>query len=687
MSRRARRRSKLGVLPAAAVHAGAAVYRGEIDGLRAIAVVSVICFHAGLRWFPGGFVGVDVFFVISGFLITRIIIDEMVKGTFTLRGFYARRARRILPALAFVLVACVPPAALLMSPAQLVDFFRMTTAVALFASNYVLAQSTGYFDGPAEERPLLHTWSLAIEEQYYLVFPLLVLALWRLGRIRLLLALLALALASLALSEFGWRYYRAQNFFFTPSRFWELLLGSICALVTGRLSARARNWPSWARDLLAGSGLAAIVAATLCFNRMTPTPGALILVPTLGTALVLLFGTSGTWTARLLALRPMVWLGLISYSLYLWHQPLLAFAKIRSLDPLPAPTLYALILLAVGLAFLTWKFVEQPARTTYRMPDSRTLYAALAGTVALALLGLGGAVATPKAKATPVPPSVLRAFAQPARAKECFDIAYGHSKDKGWICDVNPSAEAAPGFLLFGDSHGLQVLHAFEAAAQQAGRRGAFTGFSGCVPLLGVYPLNGPDQARHDCHALNDRVLAYVKDNRIKDVFLVAKWSYYTDFYNSTDYLNALGSSPSEAVSIENSRRAFRQGLANTLRAYQSLGVRVYVLEQIAQQRYAPSAVYARVWSDPVTVEKQLKYLSVSRAEHRKLQSYVAQVFHELKAQSHLTILNFDDLFCDSEVCFMGTPKISYYMDASHLSDDGASRLVPSVSQLLSSRH
>ncbi|MEK7207003.1 MAG: acyltransferase, partial [Pseudomonadota bacterium] len=237
-------------------------YRAEIDGLRALAVIPVILFHAGFEWFKGGFVGVDVFFVISGYLITGIIIKQKEAGTFSLVDFYVRRARRILPALFFVMLVCVPIAWMWMAPFQLKRFAWSLASVSLFSSNFLFARTTGYFDPSVEEIPLLHTWSLGVEEQYYVIFPPLVIVLWRLGIKKLAWVTVLVALLSLAYSEWGWRNHPTVNFYFTPTRAWELLLGSLLAYASFGKPLHERVAPV-VSDLASAAGLLLVVGAIL----------------------------------------------------------------------------------------------------------------------------------------------------------------------------------------------------------------------------------------------------------------------------------------------------------------------------------------------------------------------------------------------------------------------------------------
>lgn len=332
-------------------------YRAEIDGLRAVAVVPVIFFHAGFSLFNGGYVGVDVFFVISGYLITSIIMDDLDKGKFSLVRFYERRARRILPALVFVMLASLPFAWGLMIPPQLKAFAKSIIATNLFSSNILFWQESNYFGATAEEKPLLHTWSLAVEEQYYLFFPLLLIVLWRFGFKPMLYILLTIALASLALSEWGARDFPTANFFLAPTRVWELLFGSICAFIAFKTELKPNQW-------LSLTGLVLIVVAIFLYDESTPFPSLYAVAPVLGTSLIILYGLKGTIVGNFLAQRVLVGLGLISYSAYLWHQPIFAFARIGYGEFLNDQVMLLLSAISLVLAYFSWRFVELPFRHT-----------------------------------------------------------------------------------------------------------------------------------------------------------------------------------------------------------------------------------------------------------------------------------------------------------------------------------
>lgn len=358
-------------------------YRPEVDGLRALAVIPVILFHAGIPGFLGGYVGVDVFFVISGYLITSILLIEIPGGNFSLIKFYERRARRILPALYFVILCMLPLAYFLLLPSELKTFSQSLVAVIAFVSNLFFWRTNDYFAPAAELNPMLHTWSLSVEEQFYIFFPVLLLVLWRWGPRRAFGGVVVLSLLSFGLSELGWREFASANFYLLPTRAWELGVGVLCAFVL-------RNRSPQGNHFLAITGLGMLLLSIFGFTESTPFPSAYALLPVVGTALIILFATESTHVGRFLSLKPLVSVGLISYSAYLWHQPLLAFAKLRTAPEASMLLLGTLAALSIVLAAFSWRFVEQPFR--HRGPSARFSRSAVfqfAGIGAIFIVGIG----------------------------------------------------------------------------------------------------------------------------------------------------------------------------------------------------------------------------------------------------------------------------------------------------------
>jgi peptidoglycan/LPS O-acetylase OafA/YrhL len=360
-------------------------YRAEIDGLRALAVLPVILFHAGFEWFSGGFVGVDVFFVISGYLITTIIISEMAEGKFSIVNFYERRARRILPALFFVMAACIPFAWLWLVPSDLVEFGHSLIAVSTFSSNFLFWSEAGYFGGPAELKPLLHTWSLAVEEQYYILFPIFIILTWRLGIKWILIILSFIFILSLGVAQWGAYKIPSASFYLLPTRGWELLIGVFIAFYL-KYNTYIKSY--LVNQLLSLLGFSMIIYSIVVFNASTPFPSLYALVPTIGTGLVILCAKQQTTIHKLLSLNFIIGVGLISYSTYLWHQPILAFARHAIEGELHNLIVIMLCISSLFFGWFSWRFIERPFRQKSVLQRKFIFKFSLVGILLFSIIGI-----------------------------------------------------------------------------------------------------------------------------------------------------------------------------------------------------------------------------------------------------------------------------------------------------------
>jgi peptidoglycan/LPS O-acetylase OafA/YrhL len=364
-------------------------YRPEIDGLRAVAVLAVILYHAGVPGFGGGYVGVDVFFVISGYLITSLIVQDLEAGTFSLVRFYERRARRILPAMLLVLSVVMVGAWFILLPIDAVNVYQSILAALAMVSNILFWWGSGYFDAAAELKPLLHTWSLAVEEQFYLLYPLGMLALWKVRRKWFAPVVGLLAVASLAAAQWMGHDYPDAAFFLLPMRAWELLAGALTAwlLPNHRYHWRESGWHRQRRQVGGLIGLALVIAPMMAYSeRMMPIA---LAVPVAGATLVIVFATPGTLVGRLLASSPAVAVGLISYSAYMIHEPLFVALRMLKSAPPALPQMLTLVVLTMLLAWACWRFVEQPFRRA-DVISSRLFFSVAA--VAVALLGIAAGI-------------------------------------------------------------------------------------------------------------------------------------------------------------------------------------------------------------------------------------------------------------------------------------------------------
>ncbi|MEZ4322103.1 MAG: acyltransferase family protein [Myxococcota bacterium] len=508
-------------------------YRRDIDGMRAVAVSIVVLFHAHIPGFSGGFVGVDVFFVLSGFLITGIIVKDIEAGRFSVLRFFERRARRILPAVFTMAAVSTVVAAVIFIPPDLVDLGWELSSAAIYASNIYYWQTAGYFAGPAESKLLLHTWSLSVEEQFYFITPFVLMAAGRWFRGRFVAALLPFAVVSLALSVWGVSGAPTFTFYMLPTRFWELLVGSFLALgVAPPLRTRATN------EAVGFAGLAMIALSTLLFTADTPFPGIAALVPTLGTAAMLHAGRGGgTLLTRLLSLRPLVLIGLISYSLYLWHWPVLVLGRYAAFRALTLPESIGLIALSGVLAALSYRFVEQPFRTPPSHGFSGAGPFVAAGAAMGAAVVLGGLLVITDGLPIRYPGFTAENIPGKEEYREGTCFLRRDQTAEDWTEADCALTRGPRRILLWGDSHaahyapGLSRSSAVEATIVEHAA-------SACPPVRGLIRSSRPL-----CSGVNEHAWELLSGGGYDGVVLAARWESLTDeeLAMLTDTLDDLG--------------------------------------------------------------------------------------------------------------------------------------------------
>ncbi|WP_225009832.1 MULTISPECIES: acyltransferase family protein [Novosphingobium] len=634
-------------------------YRPEIDGLRALAVLPVILFHAGFEAFGGGFVGVDVFFAISGYLITSLLIADLRHDRLSIAAFYERRARRILPALFVVIAACIPFAWAWLLPSQLADFGKSMIAVALFASNVLFWREQGYFAADTALKPLLHTWSLAVEEQFYILFPLLLWGLWRWsarsgrdGR-GLVPVLGALALASLTLSQWSVTHTPNAGFYLAPGRAWELLAGALAAL----LPASGRASASQLRHLPGLAGLGLIGASALLFSDISPFPGLLALLPVGGAVLVLRHGTADTLAGRLLAHRVPRGIGLISYSAYLWHQPLFAFARAQSPAPPSLIEMGLLSALSLVLGALSWRWVEQPFRRhgIRPLPNRASVFiAALAG---MAVLG-GSGLVLHRGAGFPGRPAATGTMGQ---VEQRLAINFGLSPECEYAFSLSPACTTSrrPDTLLWGDSFAMHLAPGLRAGPHPLDLRQHTV--SSCAPLMemGVTGLGRfYDEAElRNCTVFNRQVMAWLRTRPgIRTVVLASPFTMFADLVVRSD-----GSTAPPSPQI------VAAALLRTVAEIRATGARVVVVSPPPTDGSNLGQCLARSLRDGVgrRVDANPCDFPLAKAHH-----YPNALMRLVSPQ--VPVIRLDTMLCPHGICETRHGNVILYRDDGHLSIEGS---------------
>lgn len=664
-------------------------YRPDIDGLRAIAVLAVVMFHAFPSWVKGGFIGVDVFFVISGFLISTIIFENLDKGTFSFAEFYARRIRRIFPALLLILIACFAFGWFALLADEYKQLGKHIAAGAAFISNFVLWSEAGYFDNSAETKPLLHLWSLGIEEQFYIIWPPLLWFAWK-RRFNLLSLTVLVACISFALNIKGIRTDAVATFYSPQTRFWELLAGSLLAWFMlyrldrcqGGLQQNLDRWLSRAiysqplendgktlSNTLAFLGLLLLAYGFWSINKDSRFPGGWALIPVLGTVFLISAG-SRTWINRqILSNKIVVWFGLISFPLYLWHWPLLSFARIVEGEIPNRNIRIAIVLVSIVFAWLTYRIVEKPLRFGGHSKSKVSILVTL-----MIILGCTGyavyshdGVAFRNYHQKFI--SYVASIKVTERSAECFEIPYAYKKSDQWFCDLGDKSKPTK-YFAYGDSHALSAVPYLETYAVEHNVNIQFTGTSGCPSLLGIQSMRGSEGIeKYNCRSLNERVFHYVKDNGIKNVILINRWTYYTGSKSRPGELNLISRDPESTVSPESSKNDLLWALNNTVRRYKNIGVNVLFVEDNPQQIHEPKDILRRGGARDDLYNKY----SVSYAEHLDNQRLINNAIR----QSGGTSVSFDDILCNKEICPLVSNSKFIYSDDDHLSVEGARLLYP----------
>jgi peptidoglycan/LPS O-acetylase OafA/YrhL len=664
-----------------ALKTGPSSYRRDIDGLRAIAVIPVVLFHAGIDSLSGGFVGVDVFFVISGFLITSIIYQDLQQGKFSLVRFYERRIRRIFPALFATIAVTSLIAYFLLLPKEFRDYWQSVFAATAFSSNFLFWLEADYFDKAAETKPLLHTWSLAVEEQFYLLFPLFLATLVKMDIRRIYLPILVIGGLSLGLS-IGLSGQTPEAAFYLPhTRIWELLAGSVLALTISRFSLSRTL-----AELGSASGLLLLIYAFVAINEDSMFPGALALIPVLGTVLLISSGArSDNRVSHLLQFKPLVGIGLISYSLYLWHWPLIVFTRLTLQRELYLHESILLILGSIGIAALSWGFIEKPYRGSRSKIARPALFRQTVVAMTLALsLGLAGHLSN--GFAYRLSPDVARISEQMDTfwsrvPSDCINKPGKLTSDyQASICNISAiNAAAPPSYLIWGDSHAYAILPGIQEYADRLGENGQLAAFTGCAPLLGVVRSTRKKGYRDNgCREFNESIASYLEANpNIRNVILVGHWTldvegkrlpseWQPDVY--------LFNEENKLPDMANNHLVVNQGLQATLARLTLADKAVTIIGPVPQADMDVAAAVSR--AAMLGIDRKIEINAATAMQ--RMQRTLAILDEASKAYSATLILPHTEL-CQTSSCRIIENGELLYFDADHLSPAGASYVISGI--------
>ncbi len=651
-------------------------YRPDIDGLRTIAVGSVVLFHTGFG-LPGGFIGVDIFFVISGFLITTILWTDLQNNRFSILNFYERRIRRILPALFVVMLVSTVFATLLFLPDHLSEFGKSIFAANVFLSNFYFYYETDYFTEAAHFKPMLHTWSLAVEEQYYILFPPMLALLFGMFRPKAVLGWLGVAaIASLAASV--WMVHRnpPAAFYLPQARAWELLLGALTAICIAQGWVKFIEGRRYLTVCLVLLAVVMIVWPLLSYGPETVFPGLTAVPPCLGTAILILTGAyNKTVATRVLSVPPMVFIGKISYSLYLWHWPVLVFAIYVAVEPLTTLQMLGCIALSLLLAILSWRFVEAPFRKSQGF-SRRAIFTT--GSVCMVLIaGLGGSLVVTKGLPVRMPPDIAELLQEERflhDRRDCHFITPERARSAD-VCQRGAPG-VSPSFVLVGDSHADAFSPAIFAAAKSIGLSGFQYTQAGFRPLPRIQKQGDPAYA-----AQTDAFIDFLRNRpEIEFIFITAFWEHQitgaTYRHSGDTWFDADLSDRDE----QTNRRAFLTGLERLANIFPER--RFILLDDVPSGDALDLKTHMRSLLFQVSdTQEQIGFLTDAYTAQRAI--YEPLLIQSANAHSNMFYRPLFLSLCGPDICPLFKDNEPVFRNGDHLSLQGALLLKHDTQNLL----
>ncbi len=642
-------------------------YRSEIDGLRAIAIIPVILFHGNLLGASGGYVGVDVFFVISGFLISSIIIEEIQGKSFSIISFYERRIRRILPALTLVLISTTLLAFLFFSEDQFKEYSQSLLYTTLFLSNIYFLLTDDYFSPEAEQLPLLHTWSLSVEEQFYIILPIiLVVLLSYTTKKKILLPIGIIIVLSLICSHvLLFNQHTSANYYLPFSRFWELFLGSAIALI----KPLDRQPNDKTQNILSISGLLLIIFSIFYFDEYTPFPSLYTLLPTVGASLVLLYANNENIAGRILRLKALVGIGLISYSLYLWHQPIYVFLSATSLRYPTDIQRAACIPVIFILALVSYKYVETPFRNKNKVKTKSVFQFLFFYLLIFLSAGILGTQDRENDTTVQDAPLITKPKYSPLR-KKCHTEGINYIKPSSACTYFSKNVTWAA----LGDSHIVEPAYALAGELQNTNEGLLHLTFSGCPPLL-TYKSNLPG-----CSDWLKESIEYIeKDNKIKNVLIGFRYSSYLYGDHVKSYPNTPNVDPSRHIedninlNSHEIREIIWNDFNNIISRFIDAEKSVYILYPVPE---LPKHINSILKLSTISNDPEILENTTPSSYYAKRNAFILDKLNSLNYSSKLHAIKPFDMICNLDWCPVVIDNEVLYFDDDHLSVSGATYVI-----------
>lgn len=663
-------------------------YRREIDGLRAFAVLPVIFFHSGLDLIPGGFLGVDIFFVISGYLITIVILSDIHLKKFSILSFYERRTRRIFPALFFVLFICTLLSLLILLPSDAKAFFQSLIAVLTFSSNIYFWKKTNYFDLSSELNPLLHTWSLAVEEQFYLIAPLLIILLYRSGKKWMLFFWVFSFFCSLFLAQLTVHQMPVATFYLLPTRCWELILGMLAGIYL--FNNNSNIFDKSVREIGSLCGIGLIIYSFFSFSIKTPSPSFYTLLPVVGSVLIIIFSNCDTFTGRILSSKIFVGIGLISYSAYLWHQPLFAFAKYYSMRELSVIYILFIIFNTFILAFLTWNFIELPFRRNKKF--SQKFFFSIGTIIFGFFLLIGFLGINNEGFRYRLPPNIVwQSLGEKLSAKGDVCQMQPLVSNPGIVSCEFGDISSSKSIYIYGDSHAQAISDELNKKLIDFKIKGVKIAIENCDVIPSIVETKNPISKSSKCLENFNFLLEIFKASN-SDVIVISRWTFrlypISNWITEMPYRNESGVIEKEnyreyAVNyggkLDFSETAKNKAVNNFINGLISTNRKIIFVYPIPEMAWNIAYINWSEWNSKETLPTEI---SISYDEYISRNRFVTKLFNNFSGEPNFIPIKPENIFCNTFIinrCVAQYNGIPFYYDDDHLSDEGARFLVDDI--------